>query len=114
MTQAARVAEFEEFSTVYEKGQTTVPKSVRAALGVSPGDKIAFRVGEGGVSVRRADDNNRDDPAIGAFLSFLAADMTANPSQIKALSPDLRKQISDLIGDLKVDTDAPLDGEIDL
>jgi antitoxin PrlF len=87
---------------------------VRRALGVNAGDKIAFRVGEGGVSVHRADDGNHDDPAIGAFLSFLAADMTANPSQVKALSPDLRKRISDIIGDLKVDTDAPLDGEIDL
>ncbi|MBA3259839.1 MAG: type II toxin-antitoxin system PrlF family antitoxin [Gemmatimonadales bacterium] len=30
------------------KGQITVPKAVRAALGVRPGDRLAFRIHEGG------------------------------------------------------------------
>ena len=42
----------EEISTITAKGQTTIPKSVRQALGVDYGGKIAFRVDEHGVSVR--------------------------------------------------------------
>ena len=40
MTRAARLDDFEETSTVTEKGQTTVPKSIRQRLGINPGDKI--------------------------------------------------------------------------
>jgi antitoxin PrlF len=42
-------------STISAKGRTTVPKSVRDALGVGPGGKIVFRVEEGRISSRRAD-----------------------------------------------------------
>ena len=44
-----------EVSTITAKGQTTVPKSVRQALGVDSGDRIAFVVDENGVTVERAD-----------------------------------------------------------
>jgi AbrB family looped-hinge helix DNA binding protein len=37
-------------ATLTSKGQITVPKTVREALGVHPGDRIAFRVyGDGAV-----------------------------------------------------------------
>ena len=45
----------QEYSTITAKGQTTVPKAVRQALGVEFGDKIAFLVDEHGVSLRRVD-----------------------------------------------------------
>jgi AbrB family looped-hinge helix DNA binding protein len=32
-------------STLTSKGQITVPKAVREALGVQPGDRLAFRIG---------------------------------------------------------------------
>jgi AbrB family looped-hinge helix DNA binding protein len=35
-------------ATVTSKGQITVPKGVREALGVQPGDRLAFRVGADG------------------------------------------------------------------
>jgi antitoxin PrlF len=35
-------------STITSKGQITVPKDVRDALGVRPGDRLAFRVSEDG------------------------------------------------------------------
>ena len=53
----------EEVSTIPIKGQTTIPKSVRRALGVDYGGKIAFRVDARGVTIRRADDG-QDDPVI--------------------------------------------------
>ena len=61
----------EEISTITAKGQTTIPKAVRQALGVGYGGRIAFRVSDAGVTVCRADID--EDPAIDSFLSFLAA-----------------------------------------
>jgi AbrB family looped-hinge helix DNA binding protein len=55
----------EEISTITAKGQTTVPKAVRHALGVDYGGKIAFRVNNGSVTVVRADEI--DDPAFEPF-----------------------------------------------
>lgn len=40
---------------ITSKGQTTIPQSVRAALGLSPGDSIVWEVGDDGIArVRRA------------------------------------------------------------
>jgi antitoxin PrlF len=36
-------------ATITSKGQLTLPKEIRAALGVGPGDRLAFRVHEDGV-----------------------------------------------------------------
>ena len=39
-------------ATLTSKGQITVPKAVRDALGVRPGDRLAFRIrGDGTVTV---------------------------------------------------------------
>jgi AbrB family looped-hinge helix DNA binding protein len=36
-------------ATITSKGQLTVPKEIRVALGVGPGDRLAFRIHEDGV-----------------------------------------------------------------
>ena len=77
----------EEISTITAKGQTTIPKSVRQALGVDYGGRIAFRVDQRGVTVSRADEG--EDPAIDEFLGFLAGDLKKRPEAVKALSPEL-------------------------
>jgi antitoxin PrlF len=103
----------EEISTITAKGQTTIPKSVRQALGVDYGGKIAFRVDEHGVSVHRAD-TEHEDPAIDGFLTFLAADMTRRPEALAALSPVLAERIAALTEGVKVDLNEPIDGDVDL
>ena len=35
------------------KGQVTIPKEVRAALGLEPGDRIDFRIAKGGAEIKR-------------------------------------------------------------
>lgn len=72
----------EEFSTITAKGQTTIPKAVRQALGVGYGGRIAFRVSDGGVTVCRADSD--EDPAVESFLSFLAADLKQHPEAVES------------------------------
>ena len=103
----------EEFSTITAKGQTTIPKSVRQVLGVDYGGKIAFRVDEHGVSVHRAD-AEADDPALGAFLEFLARDIERRHEAIAALSPVLAARIMALTDGMDVDPDEPIEGEVDL
>ncbi|MGX1321804.1 antitoxin PrlF [Bradyrhizobium sp. USDA 377] len=104
---------FVEFSSLTSKGQTTVPKPVRQALGLSEGDKIAYEVADSGVTLRRADDAG-DDPAITAFLGFLARDIQRNPGHVRGLPPDLAKHIEALVGDIKIDPDDAIEGEVDL
>lgn len=103
----------EEVSTITAKGQTTIPKSVRQALGVNYGGKIAFRVDDRGVTVHRADDEH-DDPAIDRFLAFLADDIQRRPGALTALSPTLADRLAALTEGVKVDPDAPIDGDVDL
>ncbi len=42
-----------QISRLSSKGQVTVPKPVRDALGVRPGDVIAYDVGKGVATMRR-------------------------------------------------------------
>lgn len=103
----------EEISTITAKGQTTVPKSVRQALGVDYGGRIAFRVDERGVTVHRADVEN-DDPAIDSFLAFLADDIKRRPEALITLSPALAERIAALTAGVAVDLDAAINGDVDL
>jgi antitoxin PrlF len=102
----------EEISTITAKGQTTIPKSVRQALGVDYGGRIAFRVDKRGVTVSRADEG--EDPAIDEFLGFLAGDLKKRPETVKALSPELAARIATLTADMEVDPDADIDGDVAL
>ena len=102
----------EEISTITAKGQTTIPKAVRQALGVDYGGRIAFRVSDAGVTVCRADID--EDPAIDSFLSFLAADLKRHPEAVKALSPELAARITSLTANVPVDLDEVIDGDVDL
>ncbi len=103
----------EEVSTITAKGQTTIPKSVRQALGVDYGGKIAFRVDERGVSVHRAD-TETDDPAIARFLDFLARDIHRRPEAIKALSPALAARIAALTKGMDIDPGEEIKGKVAL
>jgi antitoxin PrlF len=102
----------EETSTISAKGQTTVPKSVRQALGVAAGDKIAFRVEDGRVTIRnpRAE---HDDPAVAAFLRLIEKDIAAGGAVHdlpRALAAGLRR----LLKQGPVALDEPLEGEVAL
>ena len=103
----------EEISTITAKGQTTIPKSVRQALGVDYGGKIAFRVDESGVTIHRADAEH-DDPVIDSFLAFLADDIKRRPEALTALTSALAERIATLTEGVKVDPDEPIDGDVDL
>jgi antitoxin PrlF len=102
----------EKVATITAKGQTTVPKAVRQALGADYGGKIAWRIDEHGVSLHRVDPT--DDPALEAFLDFLASDMRTHPERIEAISPALRARIEALTSGVEIDLDAPIGGPVTL
>lgn len=52
------------FATVTSKGQTTIPKDVRAAANLKPGDRIHFTVLEDGTIIVRVKNRSVRDIAI--------------------------------------------------
>ena len=52
-------------SKLTSKAQTTIPRSVRRALGLNPGDQIVYEISDGRVIMTRAKASG-DDP----FLAF--------------------------------------------
>ena len=103
----------EEISTITAKGQTTVPKAVRQALGVGYGGKVAFRVDKKGVTLHRVEEEE-SDPVLGQFLSFLAKDMKKRPQAIRSLTPVLAKHLRELTKGVEVNLDEPIEGPVDL
>jgi len=103
----------QERSRITAKGQTTVPKAVRQALGVSYGGEIAFVVDEHGVSVRRVEVEEAD-PVIGAFLGFLEQDMLRTPQNVVAFPPILAERMAALAEHVRVDLNEEFDGPVAL
>ncbi|AOB29713.1 regulator [Bordetella sp. H567] len=97
-------------STLTERYQTTVPETVRRALGLKKRDKIHYSIRDNGeVVLTRAEDADEADPALEAFLTFLAHDIASHPERLVPLSNDLlasMKKAAREAGD--IDLDAPL------
>lgn len=106
----------EEVCTITAKGQTTVPRAVRQALGVRYGGRIAFRVEGHSVTVHALSENDASDPALAPFLALLEADIASRPaSAVLPLTPALAARIKALTGKLdEMDPDAPIEGEVAL
>lgn len=94
----------EEKSTLTSKGQTTVPKAVRQALGIRSGDRLAFRIDESGkVSIAR--DSAEEDSAIDAFLAFLSADIKRRPEVVTPIPDEAVERMRALTEGVEVNLD---------
>ncbi len=85
-----------EVATLTSKGQITLPKSIRQALGADTGSKLAFELRGSEVIVTRADAEH-EDPAITAFLTLLACDIEAGRN-VRGLPDDLARTILEHAG----------------
>jgi antitoxin PrlF len=104
---------FEKITTISAKGQTTVPVEVRNALGVDAGDRVSFRLDdEGKVSLSRAEDDG--DPAIDAFLTFLAQDIQTRPAAIAGLTEDLKHRLEKITVGTTIGPDDVIEGDVGL
>jgi antitoxin PrlF len=99
-------------STLTDRYQTTLPTTVRRALGIGKRDKIHYTIrANGEVVLTKATRAEGGDPVVGAFLSFLAQDMENHPEQIRSLNADLVTRIRNLTADVEVDLDQPLSAD---
>ncbi|CAB5671320.1 putative regulator PrlF [Delftia tsuruhatensis] len=100
-----------EIATLTSKGQVTLPKAIRQALGVDTGSKLAFDLRDGEVVVTRADAEH-EDPAIAAFLTVLARDIEAGRN-IRGLPDELARSMLEHAGH-KVSLDGDFDEDVEL
>jgi len=102
----------EETSTITAKGQTTVPKAVRQALGVDYGGRIAFRIEDQRVTVHNPEAEHRD-PALAAFLGLIEKDIAAG-HRVRDLPAGLTAAMRRALKQVPVDLEEKLEGEVAL
>lgn len=99
-------------ATITAKGQITLPKAIRQALGVDLGGKVAFDLVGSQVIVSRVADEDHDDPAIASFLRLLEQGIRSGQN-MTALPDDLaRSMLASL--DSSIDTNEEIDGDVAL
>ncbi len=101
-----------EVATMTAKGQITLPKSIRQALGIDVGAKVAFELHDDGQIVVSRADAEHEDPAIGAFLDLLAGDIRAG-RHVRTIPDDLAQDMLEH-AELESGPDGDIDGEVDL
>lgn len=106
------MSEIREVATLTSKGQITLPKPIRQALGVSVGGKVAFALREGEVVVTRAEEGEHADPAIEAFLGLLEQDIRAG-RRVRTL-PDALARSMLARARRRLDLEEPIEGEVAL
>jgi antitoxin PrlF len=83
---------FKVESTLTVRYQATVPDAARRAL-----------------QLDKRDASEDDDPAMGAFLNFLAHDITAHPERLATMQPALAKRMKRLTAGVKFNLTEALD-----
>ena len=101
-----------EVATMTAKGQITMPKTIRQALGVDVGARVAFELHENGQVVVSRAGAEHEDPAIGAFLDLLAGDIQAG-RHVREIPDDLAQAMLDHAG-RQARADEDIDGDVDL
>ena len=100
-------------SKLTKKAQTTIPRGVRDALEVAPGDLLAYEIHPGYAILRPFRDASEEDPALGPFLSLLAKDMRDRPEALHAVTPALAERVRELVGgDVDFDPAEPIEGDV--
>ena len=97
-----------DVSKLTDRYQTTVPSGVRKQFKLGKGDQIRYCTEASGrvyiESVRAGD----ADPALGAFLDFIEADVTVRPDRLQTFDGHLRDRLPVLVADVDVDLDEHL------
>ena len=101
-----------EIATITSKGQITLPKPIRQALGVDFGDKIAFDLRGSQVLVSRVEEPLHEDPAIASFLSLLENDIKTG-QHVTSLPEDIARSMLKAIQQ-PVDLKEEIEGDVTL
>lgn len=99
-------------STLTDRYQTTIPASVRNALGLSKKDKICYAIHQDGtVTIAKNKAGEEEDPVLVKFLDFIATDIQTSPQNIQAIDSNLKKRVDSLVAGVEVNLDQPLNEE---
>lgn len=101
-----------EVATITSKGQITLPKAIRQALGVDAGGKVAFDLKGDRVIVTRVTDDRHEDPAIASFLNLLEKDIQSG-RHITTLPDDLVRSMLARLGK-HIDLNEDIEGDVEL
>lgn len=103
------------YSTVTARAQTTLPSGVRKALGIEPGDKLAYHIEGDQAVIRRLPADDPDaDPVIGAFLDFLEREMTRDPTRLQPVTVELMNRMRRLSDGIEVNFAEEIEGPVAL
>ena len=106
------MSQIHEVATITSKGQITLPKPIRQALGVAPGGKVAFDFDGTAIVVTRAEGAEHTDPAIARFLALIEQDITAGKN-VAGLPAPLVKSLKKALK-LDVDLAEEIQGNVSL
>jgi antitoxin PrlF len=102
-------------SKVTAKSQTTLPSGVRKALAVGPGDSLRYRIeGHRAIIEKASPEAEEADPAVGAFLAFLAGDLTQHPERLRGMPRALLRRARALTRGIPIDHEAAIEDAIAL
>ena len=96
----------EEVATMTAKGQITVPKRIRDALGADAGTKMTFELHDDGRVLVSRTDEEHEDPAVAAYLDLLGKDIDSGRN-VEDIPEDLAEVLIEA-----AERNAPLDEEI--
>ncbi|GAU08821.1 type II toxin-antitoxin system PrlF family antitoxin [Desulfoplanes formicivorans] len=99
-------------ATITSKGQITLPKSIRTALGLTSGNKLSFEIQGEQIIVRSLRTNEHEDPAITKFLGLMEKDLRQG-KHLRDLPKHLQDSMLTMLNQ-PVDLNNDIDGEVDL
>ena len=101
-----------EVATMTAKGQITVPKPIRQALGADTGTKVTFELHEDGQVIVSRADAEHEDPAIRAFLGLIEKEIAAGRG-VEDIPDDVAQRMREH-AKLDIDLDEPIEGDVEL
>ena len=101
-----------EVATITAKGQITVPKPIRQALGADTGTRVTFELHEDGQVVVTRADAEHEDPAIRSFLDLTEKEIEAGRG-VEEIPDNVAQRMLEH-AELDIDLDEPIEEDVDL
>ena len=101
-----------EVATMTAKGQITMPKPIRQALGADTGTKVTFELHENGQVVVSRVDAEHEDPAIRGFLNLIEKEIEAGRG-LEEIPDEVAQRMLEH-AELDIDLDEPIEGDVEL
>jgi len=98
-------------SKITKRSQTTLPRAVKNALHVGPGDELGYAIDGDEVRLVNVATETHEDPLVTRFLEFLADDAQARPQILTPFPPALLARMLELAAGVVIDHDSDIIGD---